>query len=112
MLPDVYIGARKTYILIDAEVICTLIVTSPGFDICIVGTGTLNPLCPGIIKGRLGGAGVGGAPITGGSSPRALRDAIKGFSAAAVVAAEDVGGGVLVSGGWKNDCDCWDGSGA
>jgi hypothetical protein len=41
---------------------------------------------PGKMKGsdaRLGGVGVTGALDTGGSSPRALSDAIKGFSARA-----------------------------
>jgi hypothetical protein len=40
-------------------------------------------VCPGTSKGRLNEAPVGGVPVvgTGGSSPRALSDAIRGLSA-------------------------------
>lgn len=64
-----------------------MIVTSEAF--CGVGTGAgeVYPVCPGIIRGRLKGvaAADGGVAVTdaGGRSPRALSDAMSGFSAGA-----------------------------
>lgn len=45
-------------------------------------------VCPGTRKGRLNEAPVGGVPVegTGGRRPRALSDAMRGFSATGVAA--------------------------
>lgn len=68
----------------DAVLKCTCILTS--VDPCGVGAGGVSPSCPGIIKGRPGGVAEGGVPVKGGRSPRALKDAIRGFSDATGVA--------------------------
>lgn len=69
-------------------------------------------VCPGTSKGRLNEVPVGGVPVegTGGSSPRALSDAIRGFSATGVAAGWGVADGWIwgiipaTAGG---GVDCW-----
>jgi hypothetical protein len=74
---------RYTHIFIDAVLKCTCILTS--VEPCGVGAGGVNPSCPGIIKGRPVGVAVGGV-LEEGRRPRALKDAIRGFSDAMGVA--------------------------
>lgn len=80
----------------DAEVIWILILTSSGLGNCDITAGGVYTDCPGRMKGRLGG--VGGAEAAGGGRrPRALREAIRGFSARLGAVECAGGGGVLVA---------------
>lgn len=70
-------AAGDTNIRIEAELIGTLILIS-----CALGlaAGGVYVGCPGMIKGRAGDVVVG-VPVAGGRRPRALSEAISGFSA-------------------------------
>lgn len=93
----------------DAEVIWILILISDGLDNCDIAGGGVYPVCPGRMKGRLGGVG-GADAVGGGSSPRALREAIKGFSVRVGAVDGAGGGGVLVAWVCRNG-GIWGGGG-
>lgn len=70
----------KSYILMDADDICTLIFMSCGLGTCKGVPVGVYTGCPGMTNGRFGAACVAGAAPAPGNRPRALSEAINGFS--------------------------------